>query len=828
MVGKHKTKKRKTAKKKKDRGFLNFVKNNKALVVSVVVVLIVLFSVSGAKIFLLVNFLLGNDIVVKLNVDKEALSLMRGQEENVTFEASVTTNPFCSASCSSIFKDIGRGTIIEQDKFILKPTIKSFHEYTIKANRLGEGMELYRFTMECNSIKTFICQTDETVTTRNILVAVNHYLSYEDKALKADLKQKAELMVDQLSEVHGGKDALLGAIHELNSTVILGNQLLTIRSLEEGIASSLKGITILEGLWEKQDYSAFQSELEILNENIAVNEKKLDGLDKDLLVVTRPYNVLVEELSLVRERLEPLRVLAVLNQAEAFYINNTVKEFNSVAERFKQRDDLEKKKKIVLGIMDKTEEILLSTHNALKKEILKQQLQIDIVYDALCEIMGLCMQHPSIEERANQETFLLNKTCDDVDGLREKLLLINASIRDSYIKENYADNKNFRQNISLKIKNIKQNITREYLAKLPENEYNTGVIKELLIKENFHETESYLGHNLTPALIAELLKQAPSSCYSSDSKIDTINEFNINKIKVNKTLPAQLKISLEETRPQCCVFGECSDCCLESGCAQDPANLPVVFLHGHAFNKDVSAEYSLDVFNKLQQKLENDGYLNAGAISLYTRLDTPYGIWGMAPAPMTIKASYYFDLFHEPENYIVVQTKSESIDTYAVRLKELIDTINYKTGRQKVIIIAHSMGGLVSRRYMQIFGSDAVDKLILVGVPNKGIIGEVADYCPVVGEKLECRDMNAESLFMNKLNRVELPDLSIYNVIGIGCDMDKGMGDGIVLEKNAMLEGADNFIINGTCKNIDKLHTEMLDIDKYPEVYYVIKNALKE
>ena len=825
MVSKSKTKKRKTAKKKKNKGFLNFVKNNKALVVSVVVVLIVLFSVSGAKVFLLVNFLLGNDIVVKLNVDKEALSLTRGQAENVTFEASVTTNPFCSASCSSVFKDISRGTIIEQDKFILKPTIKSFHKYTIKANRLGEGMELYRFTMECHSIKTFICQTDEQATTRNILVAVNHYLSEEDKALKAELKQKAELMAGQLSEVHGRKDTLLGAIHELNITVSLGDQLESINSLEEGITSNLKGINRLEDLWEKQDYSAFQSELEILNQDIKVSEEKLAGLDKDLLVVTRPYNVLVEELSLVREKLVSLRVLAFLNQAEAFYINNTVKEFNSASERFKQRDEMEKKKKIVLGIIDETEEILSSTHNTLKKETLKQQLQIDIAYDALCEIIGLCVQHPSIEERANQETFLLNKTCDDIDGLREELLLINASMRDSYINENYTDNKNFRQNISLKIKNIKQNITREYLAKLPENE---DIIKELLIKENFHETESYLGHNLTPALIAELLRQAPSSCYSPDSKIDAINEFSINKITVNKTLPVQLKISLEEHQPQCCVFGECSDCCLESGCAQDPTNLPVVFLHGHAFNKDVSAEYSLDIFNKLQQKLEIDGYLNAGAISLYTKLDTPYGIWGMAPAPVTIKASYYFDLFHEPENYIVVQTKSESIDTYAVRLKELIDTINYKTGRQKVIIIAHSMGGLVSRRYMQIFGTDSVDKLILVGVPNKGIIGEIADYCPVVGEKLECRDMNAESLFMNKLNRGKLPDLNIYNVIGSGCEMDEGVGDGVVLEKNAMLEGADNFVINGTCKNIDKLHTEMLDIDKYPEVYFVIKNALKE
>ena len=324
------------------------------------------------------------------------------------------------------------------------------------------------------------------------------------------------------------------------------------------------------------------------------------------------------------------------------------------------------------------------------------------------------------------------------------------------------------------------------------------------------------------------MRQAPDSCDSFDSKIELINEFDINKIKINETTLIPLQISLGEQLPQCCVFGECGSCCVEPECIQDSSNLPVVFLHGHSFNKDVSAEYSLDIFNKLQHKLEDDGYLNAGAISLYTKLDTPYGIWGLAPVPLTIKASYYFDLFHEPENYIVVQTKSESIDTYAVRLKELIDIINYKTGKPKVVIIAHSMGGLVSRRYLQVFGSDDVGKLILVGTPNKGIIGDVADYCPIVGEKLECRDMNSESLFMNKLNRGKLPEIPVYNIVGSGCDMNEGVGDGIVLEENAVLEGAKNFIINGTCRNLNKLHTEMLDINKYPEVYYVIKNALKD
>jgi len=139
------------------------------------------------------------------------------------------------------------------------------------------------------------------------------------------------------------------------------------------------------------------------------------------------------------------------------------------------------------------------------------------------------------------------------------------------------------------------------------------------------------------------------------------------------------------------------------------------------------------------------------------------------------------------------------------------------------------MGSLVSRRYLQIFGSENVHTLILIGAPNKGIVGSVADYCSVTGEQRECNDMQADSLFMNKLNRGSLPLIPIYNIIGTGCDMDGKQGDGTVLEENAYLEGAQNFIINGTCESISTpLHLTLRDIDKYPDVYEIVKEALEK
>jgi hypothetical protein len=115
----------------------------------------------------------------------------------------------------------------------------------------------------------------------------------------------------------------------------------------------------------------------------------------------------------------------------------------------------------------------------------------------------------------------------------------------------------------------------------------------------------------------------------------------------------------------------------------------------------------------------------------------------------------------------------------------------------------------------------------LIGTPNKGIVGDIADYCPLTGERLECRDMNAESLFINKLNSEALPDIPIYNIVGTGCTMDEGFGDGAVLEKKAWLDGAENYLIEGTCRStVYPLHLDLRDIELYPEVYDIIIEAL--
>ena len=88
--------------------------------------------------------------------------------------------------------------------------------------------------------------------------------------------------------------------------------------------------------------------------------------------------------------------------------------------------------------------------------------------------------------------------------------------------------------------------------------------------------------------------------------------------------------------------------------------------------------------------------------------------------------------------------------------------------------------------------------------------------------------MNENSLFMNKLNRDSLPQIPVYNIVGTGCEMNGKQGDGIVLEEKATLEGTQNYIIEGKCRSlVSPLHLDLRNIEMYPEVYEIIRKALK-
>ncbi|MFA4953107.1 MAG: alpha/beta hydrolase [Candidatus Pacearchaeota archaeon] len=363
------------------------------------------------------------------------------------------------------------------------------------------------------------------------------------------------------------------------------------------------------------------------------------------------------------------------------------------------------------------------------------------------------------------------------------------------------------------------------------NEFNS-LKNSILVKQNISNKkmqfdEFYKNYSLIKTQLEEEIKSDTSKNFQSSNVISNISleiivipEIETNLIFVN--------YKLKDSATSCCFKGKCSSCCNNS-CYGNSTLYPVIFIHGHDFSASVSPEYNLESFGDLQNKLEEEGYLNSGSILINVPESTVNGIWGETPNPISVKASYYFDTIKNQSTFNVLQAKKDNIDTYSIRLKNIIDTVKYKTNREKVIVISHSMGGLVIRRYVQLFGDSGIDKIIMITSPNKGITPDALKICRLFGAQKECDDMDTNSALINKLNWQTGFNIPVYNIIGIGCDTYGEDGDGVVTNSSAYLDWANNYYVSGTCKSsqFKYLHTEIIYPKAYPANYEIIKGILK-
>src|SRR6185369_6546009 len=63
-----------------------------------------------------------------------------------------------------------------------------------------------------------------------------------------------------------------------------------------------------------------------------------------------------------------------------------------------------------------------------------------------------------------------------------------------------------------------------------------------------------------------------------------------------------------------------------------------------------------------------------------------------------------------------------SIEHFANQMAARIDEVRAATGAEQVLIVGHSMGGLVARAYLRKFGGKHVRELITLGTPHSGSI----------------------------------------------------------------------------------------------------------
>lgn len=278
-----------------------------------------------------------------------------------------------------------------------------------------------------------------------------------------------------------------------------------------------------------------------------------------------------------------------------------------------------------------------------------------------------------------------------------------------------------------------------------------------------------------------------------------------------------------------CDLGEthnsCSQDCRQSYTVQeaDPDNnYPIIFIHGHSPQEKNTAEYSISAFQEFQEKLEYDNqYLNKGILLPSSKESSlEKGLLGKLNLPVSFRTTYYLGVYDE-WGAIIGTEDEQSISTYADRIKEVVDTAKYYTGKNKVVLIAHSMGGLVAREYLLKYGTQNVDTLITIGTPNHGIYGYIQLLCPVHSGS-ECGEMSAGSSFLANLNLDETPGTTKYLTIAGNCSLDDSNQpwDETIRVASVNLNGATNYVINGQALlGLDTFHGELTSPSRVPQVY---------
>ena len=202
------------------------------------VIMIIILVIIVTKAYLYVNFILGNDTVVKLSASANFISLEHKQNSTVEYEASVTANPFCKIRCRSEFEDLSNSNLLDTSEFMIRSGSPVTLKYAITAPEKGLGDKLYRFNLKCSSESTLLCQTEGNEATRSQLLILEYNDTAEEKEAHYQLIQKVNWSLQYLNVLELSVKESKKISEELNKHLFAESFLNNSKSLELQIVNS--------------------------------------------------------------------------------------------------------------------------------------------------------------------------------------------------------------------------------------------------------------------------------------------------------------------------------------------------------------------------------------------------------------------------------------------------------------------------------------------------------------------------------------------------------------------------------------------------------------
>ena len=808
-----------------------------------IVLLVILFLAYG---YYLLHFVPSKTLTLFLSPTSVSINLTHGQMFEQEYEIDAIKKPFCEINCDEEVIDMSTNKILFHALFNLSQN-KQVRKVLLRAPYTGTGQIIYNYKIHCRTKKNLLCIKNEEARALSI-ITLNYDLSKEEADLQAKLKY---FLMDNIKkfDILDIKMAKAEYLSKFESYL----------NPEEKAELPLKEFEVTYNilnnavsLWNSEAYVLLKDKMPIDFNNLS---GKIDFFTEKTINDIMHYNNISSDLK---------KTFGIIQ--ETYPVNGDASLIDNFTILYNSFFSEEPKDYEMLALYSHS---LLAAARNEKETILRDELLYDISKLTNTDYVDYYDYFNTNLSRIFEACSLLNKTINqnapvainfsysrDLAAIEEhnnNIKHINRIIDESnaYLIYFHADSDISECSNLVK----KANSEQEYLFKefylLPAYESCTNLnlnLKKYVVDNNLslsfpinrevipfiqeiklNDSAINYAFNYTPNYnytlnYTEYVYQLLAKCPREKHELTLFMNKTFEPIMVNLSYAPEKRYNFRmlDHLPICCVFGKCRHCCNTKQCLEESFSYPVVFVHGHMSNKRYTPEYSMSIFDKMQEKLQEEGYINAGVL-LPNSEKGLYGEWGKSGNPVAVKVTYYYDVYDDKGRLINLPENNVSIETYASRLNRLVDMVKHKTGKTKVNIITHSMGGLVAREYIRQYGNSSVNKLVMIGTPNHGIQGRVDKYCPIIGESIECSQMSINSSFLRKLNS-EQTLVDIYVIAGTGC----GDGDGIVELSSALLDYSKNYVVNGTCTDILKteMRSDLLDIDKYPVVFDIIKDIL--
>lgn len=767
----------------------------------IAIVLLLLFIFFFVILGIHISFVLKDDLAVTLTPRFISQTVYNNESNTTTITLKADSTLQCKSVCTYNLTDL------RTDRVELTGNTGPKHDqvipisFTFQPPGTGSGQIIYRLDVSCYNEKTIICPSDQKPKHTSSIITLNYDLTPEEELLKASYTNiitsgKNEMLQTETDFKAAG--LLLESYPSSTEKEALSDQAIALTKVISFYNARLD--KVME-LWQKEKYTELPGAFTDQDE-IGIN------MTKDRLKTFTDSTVSLAELT---NKNTPLIATFEGKKAKllsfALFLDerpnqNTLSMLTNITNLVIQYKNV---------TASRSEELLSDRLPSLIRDadsFITQQNDI-LNYEHVLITYGTALL-TEISPPLN----LSGKPCTDLQSMINMMNGMNTAFKNT---TNITNERIDEQASQLSYRAMER-------TALIENRTTDDILSILNIS-----VPSQLG-NTSDALINTTLFLEHIGLFCPDeshSVLIHLSDFkadNITRPILNATIQetAAPSFQLPANPPHCCIRSTCAPC------TSSFEHQPILFIHGHLLNNANNPESSANIFVPIQRKLEDEGMIDFGEFYL-TDQDIAYGEWGRINTSITVRSSYYYLTYVNLGEYMVTTEKSENIETYAIRLHEIVESLKYRTGRPNITIIAHSMGGLVVRQYLALFGSGSVDQVILIGTPNQGITGTTKQFCKTFGSTRECDDMTEGSIFLSRLNAV-LPPKNTYMIRGTGCSMDGEGGDGIVLAKNALLPGATNFEIKGNCTKRfgTNLHSDLLDPGQYPETYLAILKILRK